>query len=55
MMDPTTITLEEVLDRENRHKYTITKWAMPDPRNLQMVDRGIIDALITTDLAQCIV
>ncbi len=51
-MDPTTITLEEVLAAT--HKYTITKWAMPDPRNLQMVDRGIIDALITPNLARAL-
>ena len=32
--------------------YTIEGWAMPDPRNLQIVDRGIIKALFTDDLRQ---
>ena len=51
-MDPLTVTLEEVLSATRG--YTIEGWAMPDPRNLQMVDRGIIDALFTPDLSRVI-
>ena len=51
-MDPLTVTLEEVLSATRG--YTIEGWAMPDPRNLQMVDRGIIDALFTPDLNRVI-
>ena len=51
-MDPDTATLEAILDPKHFHKIRITKWAMPDPRNLQMDDRGIVDQLITPDLAQ---
>ena len=47
-MDPTTITLAEVLSATR--EYTIESWAMPDPRNLQLADRGIIDALFTADV-----
>ena len=32
-------------------EYRIASWAMPDPRNLQFQDRGIIDALLTPDVA----
>ena len=28
----------------------VKEWAMPDPRNLQLADRGIIDALFTSDI-----
>ena len=42
-MDPTTIAFEDVLSATR--EYTIGSWAMPDPRNLQLEDRGIIDAL----------
>ena len=49
-LDPTTVTLEQVLDPEKIKSYKIDGWAMPDPKNLQMVDRGIIDALFTQDL-----
>ncbi len=28
----------------------ITRWSMPDPRNLQMVERGIIDRLFTPEV-----
>ena len=47
-MDPTTITFAEVLSATR--PYTIESWAMPDPRNLQLADRGIIDALFTADV-----
>ena len=46
VMDPTTITLEEVLSATR--EYRIDGWAMPDPRNLQMVDRGISGGIIYT-------
>ena len=29
--------------------YRITQWSMPDPRNLQLADRGIFDALFNND------
>ena len=51
-MDPTTVSLAEVLGATK--EYTIDGWAMPDPRNLQIVDRGIIDALFTPDLSRVI-
>ena len=37
-------------DEEATKTYTIDSWAMPDPRNLQFQDRGIIEALITPDV-----
>ena len=52
-MDPLTVTLEEVLSA-TRGYTPIEGWAMPDPRNLQMVDRGIIEALFTPDLNRVI-
>ncbi len=51
-MDPTTITLAEVLSATT--EYTIEGWAMPDPRNLQLADRGIVDALFTPDLSRAV-
>ena len=51
-MDPTTVSLVEVLGATR--EYTIDGWAMPDPRNLQIVDRGVIDALFTPDLSRVI-
>ena len=45
---PDTISLEDILDTQ--HAITIEKWVMPDPRNLQLVDRGIIERLFTDDL-----
>ncbi len=47
-MDPTTVSLAEVLSATRG--YTIEGWAMPDPKNLQIVDRGIVDELFTPDL-----
>ena len=32
------------------NKYTISSWAMPDPKNLQYDDRGILEALITPEV-----
>ena len=45
-------TLAEILSAT--HTYRIEGWAMPDPRNLQIVDRGIIDALFTDNLISVI-
>ena len=53
-MDPTTVTLAEVLSPSAIKTYEIAGWAMPDPRNLQMVDRGIIDELFTPNLSRAI-
>ena len=47
-----TPTLADVLSAT--HSYTIKGWAMPDPRNLQMVDRGIIRELFTPDLNRAV-
>ena len=30
--------------------YTVTQWAMPDPRNLQVEDRGILERLFTPEI-----
>ena len=49
-LDPTTLTLDQVFDEANLHQIPINRWAMPDPRNLQLVDRGILDKLFTPDL-----
>ena len=46
--DPETITLADILNATR--EYQIDGWAMPDPRNLQIVDRGIINGLFTPDL-----
>ena len=51
-MDPLTVSLAEVLSATR--DYTIEGWAMPDPKNLQLVDRGIVDALFTLDLNRVI-
>ena len=51
-MDPLTVSLAEVLSATK--EYTIEGWAMPDPKNLQLVDRGIIDALFTPNLNRVI-
>ena len=51
-MDPNTLTFAEIFAATRT--YTIEGWAMPDPRNLQIVDRGIIDALFTSDLNRAI-
>ena len=48
--DPHTVSLAAILDDEVRTELEIGKWAMPDPRNLQLVDRGIIDAIFTPDI-----
>ena len=55
-MDPTTVTLAEFLSATQKEEdaYKIDGWAMPDPRNLQIVDRGIVDALFTPDLNRAI-
>ncbi|MCG9130453.1 hypothetical protein J5I95_02125 [Candidatus Poribacteria bacterium] len=49
-LDPTTATLADVLNPANLHQITIEGWAMPDPRNLQLADRGIVEALFTPNL-----
>ncbi len=46
--DPHTISLAAILDATT--ELPVERWAMPDPRNLQLADRGIIDALFTDDL-----
>ena len=51
-LDPTTVTLADVLNPAHLHQITITGWAMPDPRNLQLADRGIVDQLFTPNLAR---
>ena len=53
-LDPTTVTLDDVFSEENIHEITIDGWAMPDPRNFQLVDRGIIDEMLTSDLLAAI-
>ena len=50
-LDPTTVTLDDIFAPENLHKIRIDSWAMPDPRNLQLTDRGIVKQLFTPDLA----
>ena len=49
-LDPTTVTLADVFDPANLHKIRIDGWAMPDPRNLQLADRGIVNQLFTDNL-----
>ena len=51
-MDPLTVSFAEVINATKA--YTIEGWAMPDPKNLQLVDRGIINALFTPDLRRVI-
>ena len=46
--DPHTMSLAAILDATI--ELPVRSWAMPDPRNLQLVDRGIIDALFTPDI-----
>ena len=36
-------------------EYLISSWSMPDPRNLQLAERGIFDALFTPDVVDEIV
>ena len=36
-------TISDILNATKT--YTINEWSMPDPRNLQLADRGILDAL----------
>ena len=50
-LDPTTVTLADIFNPANLHKIRIDGWAMPDPRNLQLADRGILKQLFTPDLA----
>ena len=50
-LDPTTVTLADIFNPANLHKIRIDGWAMPDPRNLQLADRGILEQLFTPDLA----
>ena len=49
-IDWNTATLADVLADENLHKIEINSWKMPDPRNLQLQDRGIVDKLFTENL-----
>ena len=41
-------TLSQILDATTT--YTIKKWSMPDPRNLQLADRGILERLIDDEV-----
>ena len=50
-LDPTTVTLADIFNPANLHKIRIDGWAMPDPRNLQLADRGILEKLFTPALA----
>ena len=52
-MDPNTVTLAGIMSAVKTYG-PIKGWAMPDPRNLQMVDRGIIDELFTPELNRAI-
>ena len=45
---PHTVSLEGILSATTVLR--IESWAMPDPRNLQLADRGIIDAIFTADV-----
>ena len=42
-----TVSMAEVLNATK--SYTIEGWAMPDPRNLQLADRGIVNAIFTAE------
>ena len=46
--NPHTVSLEGILSATTVLR--IESWAMPDPRNLQLADRGIIDAIFTADV-----
>ncbi|MYC76733.1 hypothetical protein F4X10_13290 [Candidatus Poribacteria bacterium] len=48
-LDPHNISLAAIMNATTT--LPITSWAMPDPRNLQLQDRGIIDAIFTPDVA----
>ena len=50
VIDWKTATLDDVFADENLHKIEINSWKMPDPRNLQLQDRGIVKALFTRGL-----
>ncbi len=47
VLEGTTVQLADVISATKT--YTIEKWAMPDPRNLQFADRGLLKALFTSD------
>ena len=51
-LDAETVTVDDVF--KTQHVLTIDKWVMPDPRNLQFADRGIIEELFTEDLQAAI-
>ena len=51
-LESRTVTLEDIFSEKNIHAITIDGWAMPDPRNLQLLDRGIIGQLFTDDLRE---
>ena len=48
-----TVSMSQVLEATN--DYTIEGWAMPDPRNLQLADRGIINAIFTADFKAALI
>ncbi len=48
VVDGNTVQLADVFSATK--SYTIEKWAMPDPRNLQLADRGLLEQLFTPNL-----
>ena len=48
-----TVSMSQVLQATKG--YTIEGWAMPDPRNLQLADRGIINAIFTADFKAALI
>ena len=54
-LDPNTITFEDIVDAITDPPYEISHWTMPDPRNLQLTNRGIIDELFDADVRAAIV
>ncbi len=48
IQDPHTVSFEKILAATT--VLPVENWAMPDPRNLQLADRGIIDALFTSEV-----
>ena len=50
--NPDPLTFENIINATTEN--TIKSWAMPDPRNLQLVDRGLTRQLVTPDLLSTI-
>ena len=47
--DPENVSLAAILNATTTLR--IESWAMPDPRNLQLADRGIVDAIFTPNVS----